>query len=137
MSSIRLQVVDAIAASLAAATGIKLYRNLDHAVSERRLPALVVRSGEDRTLGQTIGQIDQQAEIGISILVACNESPETEADPHECGIHAALMASPIFGGVSVLMERIGGNWSFDLGDIAERTLIYRFGYRTAVTNLEI
>lgn len=136
MSSIRLQVVDAIATALATATGLTVFRNLDQALDQRLMPAVVVRSSEDRVLGQAISLLDQQADLEIIVLFAFGKTPEADCDPYECEIHAALMASPIFGGVTVLMERLGGMWTFDLGDCAARTLNYRFGYRTSVTSLE-
>ena len=74
--------------------------------------------------------------LTVFVLFAFGKTPEADCDPYECEIHAALMASPIFGGVTVLMERLGGMWTFDLGDCAARTLNYRFGYRTSVTSLE-
>jgi hypothetical protein len=138
MSTIRLQIVDAIAAALGEATNLTPYRNLDFALEAENLPALVVISGPDR-LDETpapLSVMDQTAELEIVVLVANSANPEAAADPYEAFIHAALMAATDFGGHSVLMNRGGGAWSFDLGDCAARHLSYRVGYRTSFTNLE-
>jgi hypothetical protein len=34
------------------------------------------------------------------------------------------------------VDRLGGGWGFELGDMAARGLRYRVGYRTLFANLE-
>lgn len=138
MSTVRLQIVDAIATALGSATGLTTHRNLDYALEAENLPVLVVMSGDDSPEEPSgpLGMLDQTAMLDIAILVANSENPEAAADPYEAQIHAALFATGSFAGVSVLMDRQGGGWAFDLGDCAARSLRYRVGYRTSFTSLE-
>lgn len=138
MSTVRLQIVDAIAAALALATGLPLYRNLDYALDAIKLPALVVVSGDDAPdeAGSPLGMQYHSANLEITVLIAQSTNPEADADPLEALVHAALMGTAAFAGFTVMMNRLGGGWSFDLGDCAARHLTYRIGYRTNFTDLE-
>jgi len=138
MASIRLEIVDAIATALATATGLTAWRNLDFALDEDKLPALVVLSSDDRPEESPtqIRTLDQLADIEISILVAGSENPEADADPYEVSAHAALMAAAGFGGHPVTVQRLSGGWNFSLGDCVARNLAYRIGYRSAWADLE-
>ncbi|MBI3096341.1 MAG: hypothetical protein HYY97_15845 [Rhodocyclales bacterium] len=137
MTTVRLQVVDAVATALESATRLTLWRNLDYALESENLPALVVISGEDKPdeNPSPLGVLDQNVVIEIDVLLANSENPEAAADPYEAAIHAAMMASG-FAGYGDLVRRLGGTWDFDLGDCAARRLAYRVGYRTAENNLE-
>ena len=98
MSTVRLQIVDAIAAALATATGLTVYRNLDYALEDSNLPALVVASGEEQVSDRMIGKIDHQVMLDIAVLIAGSATPESAADPYEAQIHAALFGATSFGG---------------------------------------
>jgi hypothetical protein len=136
MSTVRLQIVSAIAAALGTATGLVVYRNLDFALEDRNLPALVVRSLQDHPADSFISFTEHQAEIEIVVLIAGTADPESAADPYEALIHAAIFASGSFAGHAVVMERISGSWDFELGDCCARHLVYRISYRTTTTSLE-
>lgn len=138
MTTVRLQIVDAIATALAAATGLTVHRNLDYALEDTNLPVLALMSGDDAPTEAPgpLGVLDQTALLDIAVLVAHSENPEAAADPYEAQIHAALFAATEFAGFGVLMDRLGGGWAFDLGDCAARSLRYRVGYRTSFTSLE-
>lgn len=137
MSTVRLQIVSAIATALATATDLTVFRNLDFALEEENLPALVVISGPDKPDEEAtqISVLDQSAILEITVLVANSADPESAADTPEAAIHAALMGATAFAGHSVKVDRLSGDWSFDLGDCAARHLSYRIGYRTAFADL--
>lgn len=136
MSTVRLQIVDAIAAALATATGLTVYRNLDYALEDSNLPALVVASGEEQVSDRMIGKIDHQVMLDIAVLIAGSATPESAADPYEAQIHAALFGATSFGGFPLLMERVSAGWQFDLGDCCARGLRYQFTHTTSMTSLE-
>lgn len=138
MSTVRLQIVDALATTMGAATGLTVFRNLDFALDEVNLPALTVISGSDSPDAETspLGVLDQICDVEIDVLIAHSANPEAAADPYEAQIHAALMATSVFGGHSVDVARLGGQWSFDLGDCAARRLAYRLRYRSSHLSLE-
>lgn len=137
MSTVRLQIVDAIAAALAQATRLPLFRNLDYALDEINLPALVVISGDDvPSADSPLGAQYHDANLEITVLVAQSANPEADADPYEALIHATLMGGTVFASYPVMMNRLGASWSFDLGDCAARHLTYRVGFRTNFTDLE-
>jgi len=137
MTTVRLQIVDAIATALATATGLTVHRDLDFALESENLPALVIMPGPDRPDEDAtqIQVLDQSALLELTVLIARSATPEADADAHEATIHASLMAAATFGGQPVIMNRVSGEWSFDLGDCAARTLTYRFGYRTSFADL--
>jgi hypothetical protein len=123
---------------LGAATGLKVHRNLDYALEDRNLPALVVISGDDQPDNEfsPVGLLDQQMDLQISILMARSPDPETTVDPHEAQIHARLVAATSFDGVPAMVRRIAGSWAFDLGDTCARHLGYRVSFRTSYADLE-
>ena len=139
MSSIRLQIVEAIAAALATATGLTVHRNLDYALKANKLPAIALMSGRDEPAGAGyVSHIEHIANITAVVLVAADGDPEAAADPVECDIHAALVAHfPTFG-VHQLVSMARGqcDWNFDLGDCAARELSYSFGFITTLASLE-
>lgn len=139
MATIRLQIVTEIAEGLGAATGLPVHRNLDYALEDRNLPVLAVTSGPDQPAdsGSPLGMLDQEATLEIDILLARSPDPETSIDPHEAAVHSFLAAVTNLAGQPVTIERISGDWVFDLGDCVARRLSYRYGYRTAAANLEI
>lgn len=138
MSTIRLQIVSAIAAALGVATGLPVFRNLDYALEDRNLPALVVRSLPDQTLdeGNGVSFLEHQSEIEIIFLVANSEDPEAGADPYEAQVHAALTVPGSFAGHSNNVRRISGSWDFDLGDCCARHLVYQIEYSTSMASME-
>lgn len=138
MSTVRLQIVDAIATALGTATGLEVHRNLDYALEDENLPALVVMSGDDAPdeAPTQIQVLDQVMSLEITVLAAASANPEAAADPFEAAVHAALCAAATFGGHAVIVNRQGGSWAFDLGDIAARSVRYRIGYRTRWADLE-
>lgn len=138
MSTIRLQIVSAIAAALGTATGLPVFRNLDYALEDRNLPALVVRSLPDQTLddGNGVSILEHQSEIEIVILVAESNDPEAAADHYEVQVHAALTVPASFAAHSNSVRRISGSWDFDLGDCCARHLVYQVGYSTSMISLE-
>lgn len=135
--SVRLQIVKGLAKVLYEATDLPVHRNLDYALEAKNLPVLLVQSEDDAPLEtQTqIQVLDQSMTIEVTLLAAPSEDPEAAADPHEIKVHAALMAATALGGHSVMVERLGGRWAFDLGDITARSLRYRIGYRTRWADL--
>lgn len=137
MTTVRLQIVEAIAAALATATGLTVYRNLDYALEAEKLPVLLVQSGDDapEESPTQMQVMDQAMNLEVTVLAAASEDPEAAADPYEASVHAALCGAAAFGGHGVLVNRQGGSWAFDLGDIAARTLRYRIGYRTRWADL--
>ena len=138
MSSVRLQIVEAIAAALATATGLTVHRNLDYALKANKLPAIALMSGRDEPTGAVyVNYIEHIANITAFVLVAADGDPEAAADPVECGIHAALVAPATFGGHQLVsMARGQCDWNFDLGDCAARELSYSFGFITTLASLE-
>jgi hypothetical protein len=137
VKTVRLQIVEAMGTALATATGLTVHRNLDYALEDTNLPVLLVQSGEDAPLeAQTQNQVlDQSMTVEITVLAAPSADPEGAADSKEAAVHAALMAATAFGGQPVIVERLGGSWAFDLGDITARSLRYRIGYRTRWADL--
>lgn len=141
MTTVRLQIVDAIAtaiAAVAAPAGANNYRNLDHALAANRLPAIVILDGEDAVDSDvaSLNQLFQVAEIEFHILVANSETPAASADPFEAAIHGALMTPTSFASHPVRVERIGGTWQFGLGDCADREIRYRVRYITRLDDIE-
>lgn len=137
MSTVRLQIVEAIATALGTATGLTVFRNLDYALEAENLPVLMVQSGDDAPEeAPTQNQVlDQVMNLEITVLAAANDDPEAAADPYEAQVHAALCGATAFGGHGVMVNRLGGSWAFDLGDIAARTVRYRVGFRSRWADL--
>ena len=137
MKTVRLQIVEAVAEALYEATFLPVYRNLDHALEAQKLPVLLAQSGDDIPAEDAtqINVLDQTMTLEITVLAAPSEDPEAAADPLEASVHAALMSAATFGGHQVMVNRLGGSWAFDLGDIAARSVRYRIGYRTAWADL--
>lgn len=138
MSSIRLQIVDAIATALHSATGLPVFRNLDYALRANKLPAIALMSGPDEPgAAGYVNHLEHSAGIGVVVLVAADGAPETAADPHECTVHASLMAPASFGGHAVSnMARGQCSWDFEFGDCAARHLAYSFTFITTLASLE-
>lgn len=140
MSSIRLQIVTGLVVVLNSATSLEVYRNLDYALEDNNLPALAVRSGEDQVTDTDIsatGDMEQQFNLDVSILIANSADPESAADVFEVQAHAALAGTSVIGTHAVEIERVSGGWDFDLGDCCERRIVYRVGYRSSIASLEI
>lgn len=139
MSSVRLQVVSGLVAALSTATSLTTYRNLDYALEDKNLPALVVRSGDDQVTDSDLnatGDMDQQLMLVVSILIAESADPEAAADAFECLVHASLAGTNAVAGHAVQISRVSGDWDFDLGDCCERRVIYRVGYSNSIASLE-
>lgn len=136
MSSIRLRIADAVADVIATATGLVVFRNLDRALEAERAPAVNVESGPDNSQAQPAGIQESTVDIIVSILVSQSSSPEAAADPYEVQIHDALFADRRLGGLATLLQRLGGQWAFDLGDSVSRQITYRYTYRTPINALE-
>lgn len=137
MTTVRLQIVDAIATALATATGLTVFRNIDYALEAENLPVLLVQSGDDSPEDDPTQMqvMDQTMSLEVTVLAAANADPEAAADPYEATVHSTLCGAATFGGHGVLVNRQGGSWAFDLGDMAARTLRYRIGYRTRWADL--
>ena len=135
--TVRLQVVEAVSTALGTAVALTVHRNLDYALEDGNLPVLLVQSGDDVPEDDpTQSQVmDQTLILEITVLAAASADPESAADAYEATLHAALCGATAFGGHAVRVDRLGGSWAFDLGDIAARTLRYRIGYRTRWADL--
>lgn len=137
MSTVRLQIVNAIATALGTATGLTVHRNLDYALQDTNLPALAVISADDAPTGEyAMAALSQRAQVDIAVLVGREANPEAAADPYEAQVHAALYGAQTFAGHHVVTRRVAGGWQFDLGDTAQRLLRYEFSYFCAVADLE-
>lgn len=125
MSTKRLQVRDALVATIKAATAMEPYLNLDHALEDRNLPAVAIVSGEDAPddANSTFDELAWRGRFGVHVLVAANEDPEAAADAIETVILAALSADVSLGGIATRHEVAGGEWEFDLGDCALRRVV--------------
>lgn len=137
MASVRLQIVDAVAAALATATSLTVHRNLDYAIADTTLPAIAVTSVEDEPQDDgSMNLLLQHCMLEIAVLVSRSANPEAAADPIEADIHAALYGSQSFGGHPAFFRRVAAAWQFDLGDSAQRLLRYDFTYKSALADLE-
>lgn len=137
MSTVRLRIVDAMAAAIAAATGLTPYRNLDYALEANNLPAVVLRAGHEGASAGEISATTTEAEVEIHVLVSNSANPEASADPIDALIHRALFADFRFGGLARELNRVSAGWDFDLGDCCQRSLVYRVAYSTKVNDLEL
>jgi hypothetical protein len=142
MSSIRLQLRDAIRHVVTAAAPIPVFTNIDYALDQGAAPCIVLHTGDDsgdrseswsREMG---GRSEAAGLVELHILVDDVEDPEAAADPFETAIHAALLADSRLGGLSIDLERVGGGFERDLGQFTDRVLIYRVTYRVQTNNLE-
>ena len=93
-----------------------------------------IRSGQQS--GAANGIQESTVDIIVSILVSESSSPEAAADPYEVQIHDALFADRRLGGLATLLQRLGGQWAFDLGDSVSRQITYRYTYRTPINDLD-
>lgn len=134
-ASRRLLAVEALATAAAAAAGLTLYRNLDYAIRDTKLPALVVVDGSDQPVPGYVTSQEWQAVVDVTVLVAASSNPAADADGYESLIHAAIVGLTTLGGVPVIVEPIGGDWDFSFGDCAARHCGYRITYQTAATSL--
>lgn len=134
-ASLRLLAVEALAAAAEAAASLSLYRNMDYALRDKKLPVLVVIDGGDHPTPGYITRQEWQAFIDFTILVSSSSNPASDADGYETLIHAAIVGARTFGGVDVIVERVSGDWDFDFGDCAARSISYRITYQTAATSL--
>lgn len=137
MSSLRLQIRNAMIAAIDGAISPAVHGNLDYAIEEGKLPACAVQTdGDADQMGQPGNRSETSADIGVHYLVKNSADPETEADQYEVAGHAALFADPRFGGLATRLERLGGTFNFDMGDFCDRTVNYRVWFRTSLNNLE-
>lgn len=137
MTSVRLRIVDAVAAKVQAATGRAPFRNLDFDVEERNAPYENVASGEDGAHHGNIGaRAETSVDVEVAFVVAQSTNPEAATDATECAVHAALLADTRLGGLAKNVRRLGGKWEFDLGDCCRRTVAYRVDFGVAINNLE-
>lgn len=139
MSSARLQIMNAIASALGTATGLVVYRNLDYALEDNQLPALVIERGSDMPDEQPAqyGVLDHVVLLKVTVLVAGSNNPEATADAHEVAIHAALMSANVLGGFQVEVRWAGApDPSFDLGDCGAFPQAYYIAFRTKYSDLE-
>lgn len=136
MSTVRLQIISAVAAALETATGLTVYRNLDYALESENMPAIALQSGPDRSETGINGVMNFDADIEIHILVANSSDPESEADQIEAQAHRALFADFRFGGLARNLERVSADWNFDLGDCCQRSLVYRVQFAARYNDLE-
>ncbi len=139
MTTLRLQIVDAIADALAAAIPTaKHYRNIDYALEAQKLPAIAVQEQENAPDGQEgpLTKLYQYVEIEFHILIARSSTPAKDADPYEALIHRTLMPATSFASQPVRIECLPASWEFNLGDCAARTLRYRVRYSTSLADLE-
>lgn len=137
MSTVRLRIVDAMAAAIATATGLVPHRNLDYALESENLPAVVLQSGPDRSQTGISAVLNSDADIEVHILVANSANPESAADAIEVQVHAALFADFRFGGLARELERVSADWNFDLGDCCQRSLVYRVSFAARLNDLEV
>jgi hypothetical protein len=126
MSTARLQARDALVERLEACSGLTVHRNLDYALEDRNLPTLAVQSGNDEALPEASSFAIESgsARFGIAILVQSGADPEAAADVIEEALRADLKAHPTLTGKAVSLRYQGGEWDFELGDLALRRLIY-------------
>lgn len=139
MTTLRLQIVDAIAAAIATATPTaKHFRDLDYALESEKTPAVAVVSSDDMPEDgpQGLRRLFQQVDIDVHVLIGKSAAPETAADPFEAAIHKAIVVPASFASQAVRTERLPCSWDFSLGNCADRTLRYRIHYQTALEDLE-
>lgn len=137
--SIRRQILDVVAQRVTDLGLATVHRNLDKALSSKRFPAIAIISGEDSSEPMTAGRGSHLADVEIHILVADTTDPELTADGIEVPIHAALFADVRMGSLAngeTPLQRMGATWNFETGSAADRTIVYRFGFRTSITHLE-
>lgn len=124
----RLQVAETLALRVVEATGLPLRRNLDYALDEAVLPAVVVQSGADAPNDEftTANAEARSLDMEVILLVANTDDRELATDLYESQIAAALALDETLGGAAVVGRYTGGSWQFDLGDVAARSLAYSF-----------
>lgn len=103
MSSRREQILQELVAALKA--GVldvegRVYRSDPEGTPRDLMPCINVTWSNEVASPETVPQLERTLTVSVSILVRGDE-PDALADPIAVAAHAAIMASPSFGGLAI------------------------------------
>ena len=138
MTSRREQILSAIAASLAATTGVsgRVYRSRVEAFSRNEAPALIIEPGPDRAQVYATCKLDWTMDV-LVVVHTRGQIPDQLADPIVVDAHTRLMADRTLGGLAIDVIPVLSDPQRDKADLTSLWQVntYQVRYRTAVTNL--
>lgn len=124
-NSIGEQILEAIAVKLAAIPGATTFRSRAAAVALPEGIAIIIKPKEELVayLANPVAKREFMVEIEI---IARGDVPEQVADPVRVAMHAALMADPTLGGLSLRIVEQDTIWTVEEADQTAMSAISRY-----------
>lgn len=138
MSSIREQILAAVAAALTGATsaGNSVFRELDAPLSRDMMPGIVVLPEEEAD--QLQSDAINESTLVVAIAVYTRGDPADQlADPIAISVHRILMASTALAALVHQVRKSGSKWERHEADqtAGVLTMTYHFRYLHALTDI--
>jgi hypothetical protein len=138
MTSIREQILSAIATALASTSGVggRVYRSRVEAFSRDEAPALIIEPGPDRAQTYSICKLDWTLDV-LVVVHTRGQIPDQLADPILLDAHSKLMADRTLGGLAIDIIPTLTDPQRDKADLTSLWQVntYQVRYRTAIDNL--
>jgi hypothetical protein len=138
MTSVREQILSAIAATLATTEGVggRVYRSRVEAFSRDEAPAIIIEPGPDRAQTYSICKLDWSFDV-LVVVHTRGQVPDQLADPILLDAHAKIMADRTLGGLAIDIIPTLSDPQRDKADLTSLWQVntYQVRYRTAVDDL--
>lgn len=138
MISRRESIVREIVARIAAAVApVAVLRQPTVAIPRDRTPAMVVTVESDAPIKRANDRMEREIVVKLTALVRDPGDGFAVADDLVCRAHAALMADPTLGGLSLAIAEAETDWQAEDADIEAVAIpaAYRITYRTLVSDI--
>ena len=138
MTSIREQILSAIATALASTSGVggRVYRSRVEAFSRDEAPALIIEPGPDRAQTYSICKLDWTLDV-LVVVHTRGQIPDQLADPILLDAHSKLMEDRTLGGLAIDIIPTLTDPQRDKADLTSLWQVntYQVRYRTAIDDL--
>ena len=135
--SIREQIIQALATSLASLPGVTgVYRSRQEAYSRSESPALAIEAGQAIPTIHALCKIDWSMDLLVSAY-ARGAVPDTAADAVLTAAHTLLMADRTVGGLAINLSPGPVTTDLERADAAScwMTAVYSVTYRSSIHDL--
>lgn len=139
MSSVREQILIALATKLAAVSGVTVYRSRQSAIARIEGSAILIQPKHEpveKRASNPGGLVLRDMTIDVSVIVR-GDPADSIADPIIVSTHAIVMADPTLGGLCSQVIEHSTEWMFDEADLtaAEVIIAYQIRYQTSANDL--
>lgn len=138
MNSRREAIIREVLARISAAIApIAVLRQPTVAIPREKTPAMILTVESDNPIKRANDRMERELVVRITALARDPVDGHAVADDLVCRAHAALLADPTLGGLSLGIAELEADWQMDDADVEAVAIpaTYRITYRTLVTDI--